>query len=491
MWPYLKRLLRTGASYQAAELLAKALALVTLPLYTRHVSRAGYGTYQALFTAVVLFSIILRAGLGEAFVRLYYDRDPASRRELARTLTATVLWTTTLCAAALAPFAGPLSRELLGADQPTLFYAGLLGLWAFTNLEVAYAQLRVEERAGAYLRASLVNVALTITLTVTLVVFLGEGARGLAFGNFIATACVVVGLWAVALRGQVALRPSRQALVGMLAFGLPTLPAETLLYGLQVADRFYLLRAFSPAAAGEYSVALQLATVVFVFVRGFQYAWPPLAYSIVGERVAARLYALVTTYLALFTGIVVCAVVLLGRWLVRLFAAPSYFGAHRALPFLALAWSLYGLYMAVLVIPGRARATSRLLPVAALGLTIDLGLLFALVPASGLGLGIAGAGIALCAAYGAMVAALIALTRRLYAVPFQWSRLARLTVVLAGVAVSGELLLPTAGVVGLIERLAWLGLAVPGLLLARFFSAPERAAAARLAALLRRGSTAA
>ena len=92
----------------------------------------------------------------------------------------------------------------------------------------------------------------------------------------------------------------------MLRFGLPTVPADASVYALQVADRFYLFRVYSHGAAGLYSVAIKLATVVFVAVRGFQYAWPPLAYSIESDEEAARLYSLVTTYYALATGVVVC-----------------------------------------------------------------------------------------------------------------------------------------------------------------------------------------
>ena len=43
MRDYLKRLVGTGAAYQFGDILAKALALVTLPLYTRHLSTAAYG----------------------------------------------------------------------------------------------------------------------------------------------------------------------------------------------------------------------------------------------------------------------------------------------------------------------------------------------------------------------------------------------------------------------------------------------------------------
>jgi O-antigen/teichoic acid export membrane protein len=263
-------------------------------------------------------------------------------------------------------------------------------------------------------------------------------------------------------------------------------PADASVYALQVADRFYLYRGYSHAAAGDYSIALQFATVVFVFVRGFQYAWPPLAYSISSDEEASRLYALVTTYYVLATGAVVAAVALLGRWIVRLLADPHYFAAHAALPWLALAWALYGVYHIMIVLTGRARATARNLPAAAAALAINLALLLVLVPRSGAGLGIAGAGIALCGSYVAMVAVMHLLTRNLFAVPFQWRRLAQLVLLFTGVAVSGELLLPASGFAGIALRVLWLALIPLVLLTTRFFGAREREQARALLADLRR-----
>jgi O-antigen/teichoic acid export membrane protein len=475
---YLKRLVTTGAAYQFGDIVAKALALVTLPLYTRHLSTEAYGAAESLLTAVILSSILLRVGVGEAFIRFYFDDTDTARRErIARTATATAAWTTTLAALAAVAFAGPISELLLSFRDPELIDAAALGLWAFTNLEMAYAQLRVDERARAYVFASGANVALTIAFTIALVVVAGEGARGLLLGNFGASALVVLGLWWM-LRRRFSLRVNVADLGAMLRFGLPTVPADASVYALQVADRFYLFRAFSRDAAGQYAVAIKLATVVLVAVRGFQYAWPPLAYSIERDEEAGRLYSLVTTYYALATGAVVCAVTLLGRWLVRLFAAHRFFDAHRALPWLALGWALYGLYLVFVVIAGRARVTSRILPAAAAGLALNVGLLLALVPRGGANLGIAGAGIALCGAYVAMLVVMYLLTRNLFKVGFEWSRLAHLVVVLAGVAVSGELLLASSGAAGLAERVAWLAL-VPAILLATRFFHPHELEGAR------------
>jgi O-antigen/teichoic acid export membrane protein len=476
---YLKRLIRTGAAYQFGDILAKGIALVTIPLYTRHVSQAGYGAASSLLTAVILTSIFLRVGVGEAFIRFYFDDSDAARRErIARTATATVALITTVASLVALPFAGALSRLILGFHDPLLIDCAILGLWAFTNLEMAYAQLRVDERTRAYVYASGANVAMTVAFTIALVVFAGQGARGLLLGNFGASALVVLGLWWL-LRRRFSLlaladRRSLADLGAMLRFGLPTVPADASVYSLQVADRLYLYRGYSHAAAGDYSVALQFATVVFVVVRGFQYAWPPLAYSIESDAEAAKLYALVTTYFALATGVVVAAVALLGRWIVRLLAAPHYFGAHAALPWLALGWSLYGLYQIMIVITGRARVTLRNLPAALAGLVVNVALLLALVPRGGAGLGIAGAGIPLCGAYLAMLAVMHLLTRDLFNVGFEWRRLAHLSTILAGVAVSGELLLPSDGAAGLALRLAWLALVPALLLLTRFFDPRER-----------------
>jgi O-antigen/teichoic acid export membrane protein len=491
---YLKRLVTTGAAYQFGDILAKGLALLTLPLYTHHLDPAAYGVAETLLTSVILVSILLRAGIGEAFIRFYFDDDDPRRRDrIVLSAVAAVAWTTTVAALLAVVLAGPLSRLIVGFHDPLLLDCAVLGLWAFTNLEMVYAQLRVDERTRAYIYASGANVTLTVAFTVVLVVFADQGARGLLLGNFGASTVVVLGLWWVlrrrwSKRGRAGVpRPRSEAgvsrlrslrahiddLRAMLRFGLPTVPADASVYALQVADRLYLFRAYSTGAAGLYAVAIKLATVVFVAVRGFQYAWPPLAYSIESDEDAARLYSLVTTYYALATGAVVCAVALLGRWMVRLLAAHKYFDAYHALPWLALGWALYGLYLVFVVIAGRARVTSRNFPAAAAGLAVNVTLLLALVPHGGAGLGIEGAGIALCGAYVAMIAVIYWLTRSLFRVGFEWSRLAKLVTILAGVAVSGELLLPTHGLAGFAPRVAWLALVPALLLLTRFFHPHE------------------
>ena len=108
MRDYLKRLVTTGAAYQFGDILAKGLALITLPLYTRHVDPKSYGAAESLLTAVILASIVLRAGVGEAFIRFYFDDEDEERRDrMTRTAIAAVVWTTTVASLVAVACAGP------------------------------------------------------------------------------------------------------------------------------------------------------------------------------------------------------------------------------------------------------------------------------------------------------------------------------------------------------------------------------------------------
>jgi O-antigen/teichoic acid export membrane protein len=474
---YLRRLLTTTAAYQLGDIVSKFIAVGLLPVYTRQLTEADYGVAELLLTLVIFTSILARLGIGEAFVRYYYgDEDPARRDALVRRTVAVVLATTTLLACVAAALSGPLSQLVLSHRDTTTFLVAVLGLWSFTNLEIAYAILRVDERARAYATASVSNVLLTIAATLVLVVALHDGARGLLLGNFGASTVVLLALW-IALRER--LRPARATVAPerlglLLRFGLPTVPADASVYALNLVDRYYLYHARSAALAGVYSVAVRLAGVVVFTVRAFQYAWPPLAYSVADDAEAARLYALVTTYYLLLTGWVVAGVALLGRWLVRLLAAPAFFGAHRALTWVALGWALYGLYVIFIVIAGRAKVTTRNFPAAVAGLIANVVLLVVLVPS----LGITGAGLSLTGAYLVMLTFMYFATRRLFAVGFEWGRLAHLALVLGGAAAAGELLLPAHGAGGLVSRAAVV-LAIPPLLLATGFLRPAERSALR------------
>jgi O-antigen/teichoic acid export membrane protein len=478
---YLRRLATTGAAYTAASILSKVIAVALLPLYTRYLSPTDYGAAEVMFAAIVSVSIIIRFGLIEALLRFYYKDDEDPARVVASTF-AGLFWLSTLGALVALPFATPIAEALLDPKKPAelavapeLARIAIGGLWVLTMFEFLLTLFRLEERARAYFTTTILNVLATIGLTVVLVVGLDEGARGLLLGSYASGAAFVLALIALQWR-RLSLRFDRALLRRLLRFGLPTMPAEVSLYLLNFVDRIIIVRTVGLAEAGLYSLAVKFAQAVNVLVRGFQLAWPPLAYSIRDDGEARRFYATVVTLFTAGCAFVVTGMWLFSRWIVRALADPKFFDSYEAVGLITIAVTLYALYMVLVVILGRTGRTEFNLPAALAALAVNIVLNLLLVPS----LGIVGAGLALVASYLVVLALMYGFTQRLFPVPYQWGRLLRVTLVAAILVGLAEALTPTSGALGLLLRAALLAAYPLALFASGFFTPGERVWLARL-----------
>jgi O-antigen/teichoic acid export membrane protein len=474
MSQYLRRLVTTGAAYTAASVLSKLIAVALLPLYTQYLTPADYGAAEVLFTGVVAASIVVRLGVIEALLRFYYQADEEPARVVSTSFAA-LFWAATAGALIALPFAGQISEALLDTHEPGLVRIAIGGLWVLTMFEYLLTLFRLEERARAFFVITMANVLVTIPVTVVLIAGADEGARGLLLGSYGTGAVFVLGLIAAQWR-RLSLRIDRDLLGRLLRFGFPTMPAELSLYSLNFIDRVILVRYAGLAEAGLYALAVKFAQAVNVLVRGFQLAWPPLAYSIRDDDEARRAYAVIVTWFVAVCAFVVTGMWLLSRWIVRALAAPEFFDSYEAIGLISTGVTLYALYMVLVVILGRTGRTGFNFPATAAATVANVALNLILVPP----LGIVGAGLALVGSYVVVLVLMYVFTQRLFAVPYEWGRLVRIVVVSAVLVGIGELLLPTSGFTGLAGRVAvWL--AYPVLLWASGFLTPsERASLAVL-----------
>jgi O-antigen/teichoic acid export membrane protein len=452
MADYLRRLATTGAAYTAASVLSKIFAVALLPLYTSYVDSADYGIAELLFTSVVTASIVIRLGLIESLLRFFYlpDEDPD---EVIRTGFAALFWLSTIAALVALPFAPQIGELLSDQVSADLVRISIGGLWLLTLYEYLISLFRLDERAKAYFAFTIAHVLVAIPLTVLLVVVGDEGARGLLLGSY-ASGIPFVIWFALSERRRLSLIPNRPLLRRMLRFGAPTMPAELSLYSLQVIDRVILVRYVGAAELGLYALAFKFSQAIQIVVRGFQLAWPPLAYSIRDDEEARRAYAVVLTAFTALCGFIVVGMWLEARWMVRLLAADEYFEAYKVIGPLSLGAALYGVYLALVVILGRTGRTDLSFPVTIVATISNVALNLALVPSHG----IVGAGVALIASYLIVNVLLGLVTHRLFPIPWQWGRLTLVVGTAAALIAGGELLLPTSGAGGLLSRAALVAL---------------------------------
>ncbi|MGB2851200.1 MAG: oligosaccharide flippase family protein, partial [Solirubrobacterales bacterium] len=439
MLSYLRRLATTGFAYTAASVFSKVIAVLLLPIYTALLDPSEYGKAEVLFGGVVAASIIVRFGVIEALLRFYYLRTERGEAVVA-TGFAAIFWATTAGALILLPFADPIADAL--KSDPDLVRISIGGLWILTLYEYLVTLFRLDERAKAYFTFSFIHVLAAIPLTLILIAGFDEGARGLLLGSYASGIPFVVWLL-YSERRRLALIPDRALLRRMFRFGLPTMPAELSLYSLSFVDRVIIVSLIGNAEAGLYALAFKFSQGIQIFVRGFQLAWPPLAYSITDDEEAKRVYAVVLTAFTALCGVIVVGMWLEARWIVRLLAAPDFFDAYKAIGLLALGAALYGVYLALLVVLGRTGRTEFNFPATLAALVVNIGLNLWLVPDNG----IVGAGVALVLSYALALALMLLFTQRLFPVPWQWGRLTGIFVSGAIFVAAGEQL-PTDGADG-------------------------------------------
>ncbi|MBJ7458414.1 MAG: oligosaccharide flippase family protein [Thermoleophilaceae bacterium] len=487
---YLRRLARTGSAYTASSVLAKLIALFTLPIYTKYISPSEFGQVEIIATTVIVLSILFRLGAIEALLRFYFLNDKYDPRQVVRTgfwgLTITTTAGVLICFALAGPLAALLLRDAPGADA--LVQIAIVWFWFATFYELLMALFRVEEKAGSYALASITNVLITVPLSLWFVIGQDMEAKGLVLGNAIGTSVVVTGLMILHFAAGRIPKPGLPLAGPMLRFGLPTVPGEISLYALNWVDRILLVnipasRTAGLAAAGLYSIAYKLSQGVTIFVRAFQLAWPPLAYSIKSDAEAKVVYGRVLTYYLLITGGIVTALTLLAGPLVRLLTSqPDFYAAQRAVPYVATGVVFYGAYLVLVSAVARMGKTGSLFPVAFAGLVVNVILGLLLIPDHG----IVGAGIALVGAYLVLLGLMYIRARQTLGLVLEWRRIVQIISIAALVAVVGDNLLDPTGTAAVIERILWWILYPLLLLVTGFFSRVELAQIRDVRALLKR-----
>ena len=414
-------LARHSAVYGFGSLVSRFIAVLLLPVYTRYLSPADYGLIETLIALSAVLTVLLAAGVKSAFFRFYFDepQGPGQRRVIRTSFWFTMASATAGLVAGLA-LAEPISDMLFGTSSHAgLVRAAFVGLWASINYEQMTSLFRVEQRSGAYLIATLINLGLTVGATLVLVAVLEKGPIGVIVGNFTGTLLVYFGLLFYR-REQLGLELDRPLLREMNRFGMPLVPSALFLWVLNFSDRFFLVKLAGPREVGLYSIGVRMASGIILLLAAFRTAWPAFAYSIQDDREAKRAYSYVLTYIVLITSWMALGLGVLAPWLVKLLTTEQFYSAERVVAPLAFAAAAFGAYIVVVIGIGRARKTRSnwLITGAAAVLNVILNLL--LIPPYGM----IGAAIATIGAYAVLFLGMAWKAQQVYPVPYQWRRVA-------------------------------------------------------------------
>ena len=439
---------RHSVIYGIGGLVSRFLAVIMLPLYTSYVSVGDYGRIELLMSVMAVAVVVIRGGANFGFIRFYFvDKAPEYRRRLIRTCFWAQMGYSTLVLALCVVFASEIAQWLnvnwrpgagLQGSGTSLVVATAVLLWVNVNYAQMTNLFRAEQRSVAFSIATLLNIGITVPLTVILVVVYKHGPLGIIVGNLSGTLVVFIALLGYR-REQLGLQFDRKLLHTLNRFGIPLMAAALATWVMNFGDRFMLAKLLHGNYAlhqlGQYSLAVKISSAMVLLFTAFQVAWPAFAYSIDDEGEAKRAYSFVLTYLMFIAAWTAVGLSLFAPWLVRLLARrPGYWPAADAIPALAFGSIFFAGFIVVTIATGRARQTQFNWVATTAGALLNFALNLWLIPAYGM----LGAAYATLAGYILIMVLRTWNAQRVYPVQYQWRRVAVLVAAAGALTAIGK-----------------------------------------------------
>ena len=431
----LARLAGQSGIYAFGNAVLKAGGLLLLLLYLDPalLAQAEYGRLILLETAANI--AIVMVGLGMAQGLLKYATDPEHAEDRS-TLTFTT-FATTAGLAGLFTLAVVVSAPRLAVwilnDAARAPAVRLMGVYAALKVlsAVPYMVLRIEERAGWFVTALVVEFTFLLGGVYYFLATRGLGLEGVLLGYVLSAGAVAALLsMGVLVRTRWAFQ-SRYARP-LLAFGLPLVFANLAGVLLNTGDRFVVNALQGAEEVAVYGLAQKFGGLVYMlFVQSFSMAFAVLGLKALEEtsgevgnlhRRTFRHFAVLAGWGALGVSILALDTTLL------ISPNPAYRDAEPLILPISLGFVGYGIYYIAMNVLYAAKQTRRIagnvIGVALLNLLLNL----ALVPP----LGNMGAALATLISYVALAALTMWQARHVVQIAFPWYALASVTLLVVG-----------------------------------------------------------
>lgn len=333
------RFFKHSGIYAIGNALNRVGAFLLLPIYTRLLSPAEYGTLETLYLLSTVVSGVLGVGIAHATLRFYFDyKEPADRRAVISTNLMASLVISVAGVLGVALFADPLAAWLFKGQRLGSAIHWMLATIVFELAsQVSLAYVRAVERSMLFIVVSFVKLVVQVIANSVALMHFNAGVEGMMAGNFLTVALGFAVLSWVTLR-ECGLRFEWAKLMPVLRYSVPLL--WTTLVGIigGTADRFLLQSLVSLEALGIYALALKLSKLVSDLVgEPINRAYGAFRFTIMERDDAGLIQAHLVRYLAVVLSAIGLAIVLFAGDALRLIAAPAYWSAARYLPWLVLA----------------------------------------------------------------------------------------------------------------------------------------------------------
>jgi O-antigen/teichoic acid export membrane protein len=307
--------------------LAQVVGLITIPIITRLLNAAEYGSVDVVNAAMGYFSALIGLNIAAGLMRYFFevpDSDTVEKQKLVSSL----IWFT-LIFGGLTSFIGvlfspTLSNFLFSNTEYSLVISLALASLPLTTLIGIFSNLiRMKGMPVAYLTLNILYAIINFLLIILLVALLDFGIRGVFIAQFISSLIITAtGAWMC--RDYIRFTFSKKWLYNMAAYGMPMLPGSMFAWGMLTINRILLTQYVTADQIAYYSVAAKAAKIIELSVSAFLLAWQPFYLANINSPTFHEKLDKALRYYVYATLLLSAVVTVYAREFFSIFAPPEY-----------------------------------------------------------------------------------------------------------------------------------------------------------------------
>ncbi len=283
--------------YLAANVLNAAIPFLLLPILTRVLTPAEYGTVATFEAAAACIAVFTGLSTHGAVAVHYYREDRATFSQYVGNCLMILFGSTIIMAGILAINAHLMVR-----------FTGLTIFWQLLAVLVSFGQFlvnirlviwQVRNKAIRYGAFQIAQTSINAVVSLVLVLYLKWGGAGRIAG-FASSVIVFGGIaWSsMQVKGWITWKWNPEYILDALRFGVPLIPHTLGTLAMAFADRFIIAKKLGMSATGDYFVAVQISMPLLMLGSSFNRAFVPWLFDKLSNN--ENTLAVLVSYLAIF-----------------------------------------------------------------------------------------------------------------------------------------------------------------------------------------------
>ena len=339
-----KKIISHGSAYLAGNILRYSVSFVMLPIYTRVLTPADYGTIELLSMVIDFAGIIFGLRIGEAIFRFYLlTEDHKIQRQIISSALILTILLNSLGFLVLFGISGFITTAIFGGiELQNLFILFSLSLLFQPVIEIPMIFIRAQQRPWLFVSFSTLKLFLQLSLNIYLVVLLGLGVKGVVLSAVFSGGIMALLLGGYCL-GKTGLSFSLQRSQTLVLFSYPMILTSLISFYITFGDRYFLNLYGSIADVGIYALGYKFGFLLtFIATGPFFSIWDSERYHVLKNPNAKETFQQVFIFFTAFSALMVVLLSVFSKNILMIMANREFWSASQIVPIILIAYFFQG-----------------------------------------------------------------------------------------------------------------------------------------------------